>query len=379
MGLPILHVADEVAYYGIDDPYSRSNRYSQDHYVCLWEVTEAEIIGHWKWDVLVRNQNWYEDVIMPAFTDRRRLDSQAVEPDNLSNLVHRLSLEVTGRNPSPANSNPVGPSKTSDELDTDDEVQEVNPADINRSTQPDARSDSDDEVQEVDPADIYHSAQRDARSNTDEVQEVNAAHNIPVGNAAHNRFGLLCHNTELSQALKNGKPKLGTDVNTTVEANANSQAPRDALHDAAFLPEHDAVVRRSLALHDRLQKERPVAIRKMSSDPGEKFYWDYWLFAGDIGGETNQTLLPSLERAFLYHADLDGGSALLPRWLQPRGRSLLSKRDYQCPTDTSLQIRAWEMLAAALMGKHAETASQAAGAITPLARVEDAAYRAMNA
>ncbi|RMD41156.1 hypothetical protein DV735_g4002, partial [Chaetothyriales sp. CBS 134920] len=129
---------------------------------------------------------------------------------------------------------------------------------------------------------------------------------------------------------------LSQDVNTTAEATADRQAPRDLLHDAAFLPEHDAVIRRSLALHDRLQKERPVAIRKMSSDPGEKFYWDYWMFAGDLG-ETNQTLLPSLDSALLFHSDLDGhgsDSALLPRWLPPRALSLFSKRDYHSSSTT---------------------------------------------
>jgi hypothetical protein len=52
-GLPILDIRAEMDHYGITDPYGKSNQYYTDHYVCLWEVTEREIIGHWPWDDLV--------------------------------------------------------------------------------------------------------------------------------------------------------------------------------------------------------------------------------------------------------------------------------------------------------------------------------------
>ena len=66
-GLPVLHVADEMEHYGIADPYGNGNEYYEDHYICLWEVTKREIIGHWEWDDLVAHDNWYQNVIMPAF------------------------------------------------------------------------------------------------------------------------------------------------------------------------------------------------------------------------------------------------------------------------------------------------------------------------
>ena len=91
-GLPVLHVADEMEHYGITDPYGKWNEYYEDHYVCLWEVTTREIVGHWQWNDLVGHESWYQDIIMPAF---RRVDRKAVEADNLSNFFTRLSCRST--------------------------------------------------------------------------------------------------------------------------------------------------------------------------------------------------------------------------------------------------------------------------------------------
>jgi hypothetical protein len=66
-GLPVLDVFAEMAHYGIEDPYKRSNQYYVNHYVCLWEVIGEEVVGQWQWDVLVENERWYQDVIMPAY------------------------------------------------------------------------------------------------------------------------------------------------------------------------------------------------------------------------------------------------------------------------------------------------------------------------
>ena len=66
-GLPILDVPAEMQHYCIPDPYNRGSKYYVDHYVCLWEVTEEEIVGHYEWEELVRTANWYEEVILPAF------------------------------------------------------------------------------------------------------------------------------------------------------------------------------------------------------------------------------------------------------------------------------------------------------------------------
>lgn len=66
-GLPVLHAEAEMNHCGIPDPYRQSNDYYQDHYVCLWQVTEVEIIGEWEWNDLARNLAWYEEIVLPAY------------------------------------------------------------------------------------------------------------------------------------------------------------------------------------------------------------------------------------------------------------------------------------------------------------------------
>lgn len=66
-GLPILDVPSEMESYDIPDPYGKGNQYNNHHKVCPWEVTEAEIVGHWEWDALEQDQNWHETTIMPEF------------------------------------------------------------------------------------------------------------------------------------------------------------------------------------------------------------------------------------------------------------------------------------------------------------------------
>lgn len=40
----ILDMNIEMRYYGIADPYNEFNRYYKDHYICLWEVAETEVV-----------------------------------------------------------------------------------------------------------------------------------------------------------------------------------------------------------------------------------------------------------------------------------------------------------------------------------------------
>jgi hypothetical protein len=91
-GLPILDVVAEMEHYGIQDPYSKGNRYYIDHYVCLWEVTEEEIVGHYEWEELAKRANWYEEIIMPAFREFRR-DVPAptrISAFNMSTMIESL-------------------------------------------------------------------------------------------------------------------------------------------------------------------------------------------------------------------------------------------------------------------------------------------------
>ncbi len=71
-GLPVLDVSAEMDHYNILDPYRKSNQYYNDHYICLWQVTEREIVGQWPWSDLDTHENWYEEIVMPAFRQFRR-------------------------------------------------------------------------------------------------------------------------------------------------------------------------------------------------------------------------------------------------------------------------------------------------------------------
>jgi hypothetical protein len=89
-GLPILDFAAEMEHYNISNPYGSRDRYCIDHYLCLWQVTENEIIGQWEWDELVVSGNWYQDIVMPAFRDFNWRSSQNVDDFDLSKIMDRL-------------------------------------------------------------------------------------------------------------------------------------------------------------------------------------------------------------------------------------------------------------------------------------------------
>jgi hypothetical protein len=86
-GLPILDVRAEMDYYGVKDPYGKYQYYI-DHYLCLWEVTGREVIGHWELADLVTNERWYHEIILPAF--RARKTSQPLE-DETSGLLASMN------------------------------------------------------------------------------------------------------------------------------------------------------------------------------------------------------------------------------------------------------------------------------------------------
>jgi hypothetical protein len=89
-GLPILDLGAEMEHYDVRNPYGRRDRYCANHYVCLWQVTEEEIIGHWKWDELLESGNWYEDIIMPAFRAFSQRSTEKAKGPELSTIMAML-------------------------------------------------------------------------------------------------------------------------------------------------------------------------------------------------------------------------------------------------------------------------------------------------
>jgi progranulin len=92
---------------------------------------------------------------------------------------------------------------------------------------------------------------------------------------------------------------------------------------------------RDAEAYRQLSQQAPVAVRKMSSeDAGEMFRWEYWGFEKDIllsddGLNTNAS--SHLLHPVFLHAN-ETSSLQAPRHAL---RSLLMKRDFQCPTGTN--------------------------------------------
>lgn len=109
-----------------------------------------------------------------------------------------------------------------------------------------------------------------------------------------------------------------------------------------YYPEDEALVRRESDASARLQRQQPLKMRKMSTDPGEKFYLHYWSFDGQSDSNLdewdNTTLSRTFEPALPLHAD-----SLLPRpqnWRRYLRLTIpspitLDKRDFVCPSGTN--------------------------------------------
>jgi hypothetical protein len=78
-------------HYEVKDPYGKSNQYYINHYLCLWEVTGQEIIGHWEWADLVAKEQWYDETILPAFQKRTISRPLGGETSGLLAAMNQLS------------------------------------------------------------------------------------------------------------------------------------------------------------------------------------------------------------------------------------------------------------------------------------------------
>lgn len=106
-----------------------------------------------------------------------------------------------------------------------------------------------------------------------------------------------------------------------------------------YFPEDEALVKREIILQQKLQRQPAVGVRKMSTNPDEKFYLDYWSF----GPEADDHNFDSWTNASLH--ELQPCTPLhnnktLPR--PPRNihfslwtRSPFDKRDFVCPSGTN--------------------------------------------
>ncbi|KAJ4503851.1 hypothetical protein HRR83_008658 [Exophiala dermatitidis] len=109
--------------------------------------------------------------------------------------------------------------------------------------------------------------------------------------------------------------------------------------DAKYYPEDEVVIKRDIAIQQKLQRSGATVtgVRKMSGDPGEKFYLDYWGFAPETEEEeydevinrANNATLALLDAAVRVKRDAPRAKLHLPGW------HLFQKRGFQCPSGTT--------------------------------------------
>jgi progranulin len=104
--------------------------------------------------------------------------------------------------------------------------------------------------------------------------------------------------------------------------------------DATLQPRHDSadetILKREADIQQRLQWQRPSAVRKMSGDPAEKFLLDYWIFESAADFFHNASSEAVLQDSMRPHSAASSNQ-YMPRYLDPRSLTMLFRRDFDCP------------------------------------------------
>lgn len=123
---------------------------------------------------------------------------------------------------------------------------------------------------------------------------------------------------------------------------AEPQWPHNLPKHMKYFPEDEIHVKRSLDIQEKLKNEKPIGVKKMSSDPGEMFMFHNWIFASDNdnNGEHKRSNPDRRELANMtgqFEAALRPveESLYLDSYLRFRARDMLSGRGFKCPTGTN--------------------------------------------
>lgn len=80
--LPTLNLLEEMKYYRASRPSARpSDAWYGEQYLCLWQVGWDEVVGTWMWNYLCDDENWYENIVYPAFLEHDRVARETREPE----------------------------------------------------------------------------------------------------------------------------------------------------------------------------------------------------------------------------------------------------------------------------------------------------------
>ena len=123
---------------------------------------------------------------------------------------------------------------------------------------------------------------------------------------------------------------------------AEPQWPHNLPKHLKYFPEDEVHVKRSLSIQEKMRREKPIGVKKMSSDAGEMFMFDNWIFASDVeDAETDKRM--ENDRRELSNITGQFEPALRPVeenaqrdwYLRFRVRDALLKRGFKCPAGTS--------------------------------------------
>ena len=119
---------------------------------------------------------------------------------------------------------------------------------------------------------------------------------------------------------------------TTHVAAQQHPSPTDLSPEFKYYPEHEQILRRDLEVKRKLQLQTPIGVRKLSPDPGEKFYLDYWIFDEEPKLWLNDTA-EGLSQHLRVHYGAQGSG--FSQWTPDSGLRRFSKRDFKCPDQTT--------------------------------------------
>ncbi|KAI0585680.1 hypothetical protein Alg130_04621 [Pyrenophora tritici-repentis] len=110
---------------------------------------------------------------------------------------------------------------------------------------------------------------------------------------------------------------------------ADTQWPHNVPRHLKYFPEDEVHAKRSLSIKERLEHEKPIGVKKMSTDEGEMFMLDNWIFASDTQHSDVYTNVTS--QAFSPLRPLARND-----WLaRMHVRDVLLNRQFKCPEGTN--------------------------------------------
>lgn len=119
---------------------------------------------------------------------------------------------------------------------------------------------------------------------------------------------------------------------------AEPQWPHNVPKHLKYFPEDEHHVKRSIDLQERLKKEKPIGVKKMSVDEGEMFFLDNWIFASDernVQRRSDPTESTNLTNQLVSPVRLHMEELFSESSRHFRGRSASLKRDFKCPEGTN--------------------------------------------